>query len=338
MKSEAHALEPVPARRSVDSLRVLEAVLRRRWSIYAWSLALALIFPPSVSGLLYSFWLLPLLLIGLVLRTHRALLYLQLGDRPLALEAARAMVEESRGAPQHVHHRLVLCHVLLEVGELDRAKEVLGTVDPHELTSPVDRVNYFQLMGNQLARLGDVEGLLAMTEAVGAESEGWGNTRDLQALMENNRAVAEILKGKLDEAATRLAGLSVDRIGKMVRGVSLNNRAWVELRRGGDPVSALEWATEAMRLVPGKAAVQGTYGAALLESGADPAEAMRYLERPIEVLEQVPPQERVHVLYYAARASALLGDLGRARALRARMGAQQGAELMMAKLDLLPDA
>jgi len=123
MRSESHALEPVGAERPAEGLRLLELALRRRWTVYAWALALALLFPPSVSGVFYSFWLLPLFFVGLVLRTHRALLYLQSGHRRLALEAARAMVEESQDTPQVVHHKLVYCHVLLECGELDRAKE-----------------------------------------------------------------------------------------------------------------------------------------------------------------------------------------------------------------------
>jgi predicted Zn-dependent protease len=277
-----------------------------------------------------------MLFVGLVVRTHRALLYLQMGDRPLALEAARSMIEECRDGPQELHHRLVYCHVLLECGEMDRAKEVLGTIDPQELTSPIDRVNYFQLLGNQLARLGDVEGLLAMTEAVEAECEDWGTTGDIQSLMQNNRAVADILRGDLDGAAKRLAELPVGKMGKMVRGVTLNNRAWIELRRGGDPVSALEWATEALKLIPGKSAVQGTYGAALLETGADPRRALRFLEKPVENLEMVPHQERAHVLFYAARALSMLGKQQRASTLMARMSGLPGADGLLQKLELLP--
>lgn len=331
MQSETKAL--TVARPRKEGLWFVEAALRHRWSLFAWGFALSLVFPPSVTGVFYSLWLLPMLFVGLVVRTHRALLYLQMGDRPLALEAARSMIEESRDGPQELHHRLVYCHVLLECGEMDRAKEVLGTIDPQELTSPIDRVNYFQLLGNQLARLGDVEGLLAMTEAVEAECEDWGTTGDIQALMQNNRAVAAILKGDLEGAAERLAGLPIDSMGKMVRGVTLNNRAWVELRRGGDPVAALEWATEALRLVPGKSAVQGTYGAALLETGAAPKRALRFLEKPVENIELVPHQERAHVLFYAARALTLLGKVQRAQALTARMTGLPGSQALLEELE-----
>jgi predicted Zn-dependent protease len=334
MQSETKALIKAPPRK--EGLWFVEAGLRHKWSLFAWGFALSLVFPPSVTGVFYSLWLLPMLFVGLVVRTHRALLYLQMGDRPLALQAAQAMIEESRDSPQELHHRLVYCHVLLECGEMDRAKEVLGTIDPQELTSPIDRVNYFQLLGNQLARLGDVEGLLAMTDAVEAECEDWGSTGDIQALMQNNRAVADILQGNLEEASRRLAELPMGEMGKMVRGVSLNNRAWVELRRGGDPISALEWATEALRLVPGKSAVQGTYGAALLETGADPRRALRFLEKPVENLELVPHQERAHVLFYAARALALLGKQQRAAGLAARMSGLPGSEALLEKLALLP--
>lgn len=333
---ERQSSELVPASPPSGGMRLVEAALRNRWSMLAWIALLALLFPPSISGVLYTVWLIPLLIFGAALRNHRALLYLKMGQRRLALEAARAMVRESADTPYRYHHRLVYCHVLLELNEPDRAKEVLGTIDPSKLELPVDRVNYFQLMGNQFARLGDVEGLLAMTDAVGAECEDWATSKDIQALMENNRAVASILQGDLEDAARRLGGLQTSGLGRTVRGVSLNNRAWVEMRRGGDPVSALEWVTEALRLLPGKSAVQGTYGAALLETGADPRRALRYLERPLSRLEQVPPQERAHVLYYAARALTMLGDKRRASELTTQLGALPGGQLLATKLELLP--
>lgn len=333
---ERQSSELVRASPPSGGMRLVEAALRNRWSFLAWVALLALLFPPSVSGVLYTVWLVPLLIFGAALRNHRALLYLKVGQRRLALEAARAMVRESSDTPYRYHHRLVYCHVLLELNEPDRAKEILGTIDPSKLDLPVDRVNYFQLMGNQFARLGDVDGLLAMTEAVGAECEDWATSKDIQALMENNRAVADILRGDLEEAGRRLAELETGTLGRTVRGVSLNNRAWVEMRRGGDPVSALEWATEALRLLPGKNAVQGTYGAALLETGADPRRALRYLERPLARLEQVPPQERAHVLYYAARALTMLGDTRRANELTTQLGTLPGGTLLATKLELLP--
>lgn len=312
--------------RPSQSLRWVEFLLGRKSNLLALFFMLAVLFPPGVSGVFYSFWLVPLLVVSMVLRNHRTLFYLRAGDLDLALGTAKRMLEESKGTLLENQHRLVLCHVLLERSEWDRAKAVLKLIDPDTLQSPVDRINYFQLLGSQWARLGDEKGLEAMTEAVAAECEDWGTSKDLQALLENNRAVVDLLGGRLEGAARRLQEIPVRGLGALVKSVTLNNLAWVELRRGGDPAKALQWSRVALRLAPKKRAIWGTHGAALLETGADPAKAYRYLEASIQALEEVPPQERAHVLAYGARALEALGRTGEARYLRERMHGLPGAE------------
>ncbi len=278
-------------------------------------------------------WTVPAVLAALMIRENRAWMYLRLGDDRLALEAARDQIEESRGQDRCHYHRLAAAAALLGLRQTESAKAVLAEVEPEAIRESA-RPGYFLLMGALFARLGDLHGVRCMADAAAAGTEPEERSPSLHAAVENLYAVGELLAGDGDQAAARLGSIPLDHVGTPTRAVILNNRAWAEIRRGGDPVRALEWATEAVRGMPKEAAIHGTYGAALLESGGDPSQAAEHLAQAVRVVDRIAPQEQAHVLFYAARALAMVGDQSGARELVERMGLLPGADDLRSRLAL----
>lgn len=315
-------------------MRVAELFFRRRWPTVALVGGMAGALVAMGGGLAFALlWALPAALAALMIRENRAWIYLRMGEDRLALEAANHQVDEAGETERAHYHRLAAAAALLGLRRTPEAKAALGLVDPTAIRESA-RPGYYLLMGAMFARLGDLEGVLCMAEAAGAGIEEGVRSPSLHAAVENLLAVGELLEGNLEGASLRLEEIPLDHVGTPTRAVILNNRAWAEVRKGGDPVRALAWASEAIQGMPKEAAIHGTYGAALLEAGGDAEVACRHLQRAVTVVDRIAPQERAHVLYYAARAHALLGQGDEARLLAERMEEMPGADELRARLAL----
>lgn len=314
-------------------LRALELFFRKKWptglAVAGMACALA-----SLGGgwPLAVLWTVPAALAAFMIRENRAWIYLRVGDDKLALEAARHQIAETEGLEVAHYHRLAAAAALLGLRRTDQAKAMLADVDPEQIRESA-RPGYYLLMGAMFARLGDVGGVQAMAAAACA-LEADERSPSLNAAVENLQAVGDLLAGRLEEAATRLEAVPLEQVGTPTRAVILNNLAWVELRRAGDPIKALSWAREAVRGMPKEPAVHGTYGAALIEAGGSPREALHHLDQAVCVVDRIAPQERIHVLYFAARARALIGDQAGVARLVARMEEMPGADELVARLAL----
>lgn len=315
-------------------LRALEVFFRRRWPTMAAVGGMSAALVAMGGGLAFAvLWAVPAALAALMIRENRAWMYLRLGNDRLALEAAREQITEAEGGERSHYHRLAAAAALLGLRQTDQAKAVLAEVDPNAIRESA-RPGYFLLMGALFARLGDLQGVLCMADAAGAGLMPGERSPSLHAAVENLHAVGLLLRGDLEAASDKLGAIPLDHVGTPTRAVILNNRAWAELRRGGDPLRALDWAREALRGMPKEAAIHGTFGAALLEAGADAAQASAHLDRAVRVVDRIAPQERAHVLFYAARARRLLGDGSGAGRLVERMHELPGSEELLGRLAL----
>lgn len=269
-------------------------------------------------------WALPAGMALEVLRLNRSWIYLLLRREALAVEAARSLLEEFPEGPMAAYQRLAGAAGLLRLRRTLQAKALLREVDP-EVLGEGARPGYFLLQGVLYVRLGDAAGVADMARAAGVLTDPEESSATLLASVENLRAVGLLLEGRVEEASALLEDIPLGGVGRETRAVIWNNRAWTELRRGGDPARALEWAARAARGDPSEPSFQGTLGAALLELDEEPREAARCLRRALVVAEDMAPQERSHLLGYAARALLRVGDEAGARELAGRIGDIPGA-------------
>lgn len=315
-------------------LRIVEAIVRRPWS--AWTLVGGMAGSLAWMGggaLFAALWAVPALFAVDMLRRNRAWIYLLLQEERLALEAARSLLAEKPEGHHGAYQRMAAGAALLRMRRTDQAKEVLRAIDPTVLEETA-RPGYFLLMGALFARLGDAPGVLGMAEAARVLLDPEGSGPALEASVENLEAVGKMLTGELEAAALQLEQIPLEALAGTTRAVIRNNRAWAELRRGGDPGLALCLARLAVRAAPDEATFHGTLGAAMLEAGEDPQAAWRHLCRALEVARDVAPQERVHLFFFAARAAHQLGDMTGARELAGRIGDVPGTGELLARLAL----
>ncbi len=311
---------PSPALAAVEAGFSLPWLSLKGWfalmgGCFVWEALLglpAIVFLPVLCGLLY-------------LRLDRTRLWYAMGEKRLALEAARALSREYAGRPLEATFKVLEAAVLLDLRRLDAAKAVLAQVDPATLPDGPAKSGYFQVQGILYYRLGDVVALRAMTEAAEAELADRRIPRELKLLLENFRALADLLEGHAELASERLNGLSLKGAGRQVRGILLNNRAWFELRRKGDPERALEWSSQALALLPEESAVRNTFAIACLEAGRDPGPRVAQLETAVAELDTLPPQERPYVVFCAARAYLGVGDRGGYGAMRDLLRSMEGS-------------
>lgn len=263
-------------------------------------------------------WSLPTWFSLELLRRLRPWLYLSLGRAELAVAASRSLLGEDPTPAAAGALRLVAAAALLRRRQTAAAKGVLALVDPDHLGAGA-LPGYLLMCGTVSARLGDAHGTAELAEAAAAAAEAAGSPV-AWAAAENLRAVAAILDGRADEAAARLAALDEDQrlLGELAA-VVRNNRAWAELRRGGDAAQALAWARAAVQAWPDEPVLHGTLGAATLAAGGDPAAARRHLARAVAVAEDVPPQERRVLLQFAREAAAATGNHREAKLLGRRI-------------------
>lgn len=267
---------------------------------------------------LATLWAVPTCFSLDLLRRLRPWLYLSLGRAELAVAASRSLLREGPTPAAAGALRLVAAAALLRQRKTAAAKSVLAQVDPAHLGAGA-LPGFLLMTGTVAARIGDAHGTAELAEAAASAAEAAGSTV-AWAAAENLRAVAAILDGRPGEAAVRLEALERDQgvLGELAA-VVRNNRAWAELRRGGDAARALEWARLAVRDWPDEPVLRGTLGAATLAAGGDPGEARRHLAQAVAVAEDVPPQERRVLLEFARKAAAATGNHREAKLLGRRI-------------------
>lgn len=265
----------------------------------------------------------------------RPRIYLTMGLPERAAGAARALALEAGESFRGDCFRLIEASAYLNLGLLDRAKEVLRDIRIDHLT-PQSRLIHFLSLATLYSRLGDGEAALVMIEAAESEVEVLGDAWGLFPSM--NRSLALFEMGRYDEAAAMLRKIDPESLVPGARAYLYNNLAWALAMGTGDPLEALELATQAVRLRKRDPYCLGTLGFCMVRAGRTDKKALEHLRRSLEEAPGRSPTGKALLTAASIRVLRHLGEEGQARQLEAKLSSHPTATRHLETLQLMLEA
>jgi hypothetical protein len=260
------------------------------WASLGWFGVAALIFKLTGSWQT-GLWGLAFWFLHLVLTSNYAALLIARRQFERAVTVSRHRLADPwlKAPAQRRNDTHTLVRALCGLGRLEAARERL----PQALTSDeepgfTEQVRRYNL-AHAFSQAGDGETCLQLLDT----ATNWkGRILPMERIL---RAVALDMLDRPEEAQALLEGTDVKALGPKGQAVLDNNLAVFELHKDEpDTAKALAWARSAYEVYGKLPPIRGSYGAALLASGADPHEALPHLEASMPAVETYPPQGQAY--------------------------------------------